>query len=262
MCCVGVQRSFSRWAQMRGGGRRRRCCWGSQSQMGMEGCTAYSAAAGLLQSVAEWLLLPAAATAAAASSPSSSSSTGPAGASSSSSSRGLTVSSEFRQRLADLICDFDKRGRQLQTANAQEGGGAAVSTALHTVQLVRFMDQAGGLLCAALPGSCSCNNPGCKNLGTFSEAFALVRGKGCMCGGCKAGGLAQGVHASTDGQQHSSAAADGGTAAARCVFLEQVFCDRAPCPGFMFAAGVRLDVSSWCEQTLANSLTSAARRAW
>jgi hypothetical protein len=38
--------------------------------------------------------------------------------------------------------------------------------------------------------SCSscCNNPSCVNVSTVSEGFALVRGKGCVCGGCGARG--------------------------------------------------------------------------
>jgi len=37
---------------------------------------------------------------------------------------------------------------------------------------------------AAVPNRYGCNNPACTNLTTVSDAFALVRGKSCVCGGC------------------------------------------------------------------------------
>jgi hypothetical protein len=49
---------------------------------------------------------------------------------------------------------------------------------------------AGEALCAAQPCSSCCNNPRCTALQGVSAAFWLVRGEGCVCGGCL--GLAQG----------------------------------------------------------------------
>jgi hypothetical protein len=43
---------------------------------------------------------------------------------------------------------------------------------------------AGELLCAAVPNRACCSNPKCTSLSGFSAGFALVRGKGCVCGGC------------------------------------------------------------------------------
>jgi hypothetical protein len=42
---------------------------------------------------------------------------------------------------------------------------------------------AGEALCAAVPCSACCNNPRCSSLHGVSASFALVRGKGCVCGG-------------------------------------------------------------------------------
>jgi hypothetical protein len=42
---------------------------------------------------------------------------------------------------------------------------------------------AGEALCA-VPCSACCNNPRCSSLDGVSASFALVRGKGCVCGGC------------------------------------------------------------------------------
>lgn len=51
-------------------------------------------------------------------------------------------------------------------------------------QLAQELLKLGSLLCTALPGAFYCNNPGCTNLATVSEGFALVRGKACICSGC------------------------------------------------------------------------------
>lgn len=39
-------------------------------------------------------------------------------------------------------------------------------------------------LCLCLAGRFHCCNPGCTNLITVSDGFALVRGEGSVCGGC------------------------------------------------------------------------------
>jgi hypothetical protein len=52
---------------------------------------------------------------------------------------------------------------------------------------------AGEALCAVVPYSACCNNTRCSSLDGVSASFALVRGKGCVCGGClgpNAGGTA------------------------------------------------------------------------
>lgn len=45
----------------------------------------------------------------------------------------------------------------------------------------------GEALCAQLPTRFCRNNPYCDNVATASEAFCLVRGAACVCGGCLAG---------------------------------------------------------------------------
>jgi hypothetical protein len=45
----------------------------------------------------------------------------------------------------------------------------------------------GEVLCAQHPSRFCCNNPRCSNFATASEAFLLVRGKACACGGCLGG---------------------------------------------------------------------------
>jgi hypothetical protein len=42
---------------------------------------------------------------------------------------------------------------------------------------------AGETLFAAAPSSACCSNPRCGNLSAVSAGFALVRDKGCVCGG-------------------------------------------------------------------------------
>ena len=72
-------------------------------------------------------------------------------------------------------------GRERRQATA-----AAVEVASHCVA-------AGEALCAVMPCSACCNNPRCSSLDGVSASFALVRGKGCVCGGClgpKPGGAA------------------------------------------------------------------------
>ena len=68
---------------------------------------------------------------------------------------------------------------------------AAEGIDLDCVPVFMFFDSlptvvsaAGEALCAALPSSACCSNPRCANLSGVSAGFALVRGKGCVCGGC------------------------------------------------------------------------------
>lgn len=76
------------------------------------------------------------------------------------------------------------------SANQPLVAGAAVLLMRQSApvdSLLQFAEQlqsAAAALCAAVPSRRCCNNPGCSNLGTVSEAFALVRGKGSVCGGC------------------------------------------------------------------------------
>lgn len=70
------------------------------------------------------------------------------------------------------------------------------------LSLPALLIAAGEALCAAVPSSACCSNPRCNNLSGVSAGFALVRGKGCVCGGClglQVGGEAavtsQGAHA-------------------------------------------------------------------
>jgi hypothetical protein len=67
----------------------------------------------------------------------------------------------------------------------------------HALPLPRLLAAAGEALCAAVPSSACCSNPRCTNLHGVSAGFALVRGKGCVCGGClglQTGGAAAAAH--------------------------------------------------------------------
>ena len=73
------------------------------------------------------------------------------------------------------------------------GGRAKRHAAAAAVTLASQCFAAGEAMCAAVPCSACCNNPRCSSLHGVSAGFALVRGKGCVCGGClglKAGGTA------------------------------------------------------------------------
>lgn len=76
----------------------------------------------------------------------------------------------------------------VQLLTAEKGRLQDISqstTAADTIQqLAQELLKLGSLLCTALPGAFYCNNPGCTNLATVSEGFALVRGKACICAGC------------------------------------------------------------------------------
>jgi hypothetical protein len=54
----------------------------------------------------------------------------------------------------------------------------------HALLLPQLLAAAGEAVCAAVPSSACCSNPCCSNLSGVSASFALVRGKGCVCGGC------------------------------------------------------------------------------
>jgi len=61
----------------------------------------------------------------------------------------------------------------------------AVRPPLTEVQLLAAaLQDSARVLLAAVPNRYGCNNPACTNLATVSDAFALVRGKSCVCGGC------------------------------------------------------------------------------
>jgi hypothetical protein len=84
--------------------------------------------------------------------------------------------------------------RDLQLAqNAARCSRAVVTGAVSTVTftkalltLQQSLQSVGQALCAAAGSSSCCSNPGCTNLSTVSECFALVRGRQCVCGGCTA----------------------------------------------------------------------------
>lgn len=50
--------------------------------------------------------------------------------------------------------------------------------------LAAALKAAGEALCAALPCHFGCSETFCLTVTTVSEAFALVRGQSCVCGGC------------------------------------------------------------------------------
>jgi hypothetical protein len=51
-------------------------------------------------------------------------------------------------------------------------------------RLVSNLKDVADLICAGLPSRFCCNAPGCVNLSAVIEGFGLVRGPGCVCGGC------------------------------------------------------------------------------
>jgi hypothetical protein len=67
-----------------------------------------------------------------------------------------------------------------------EPGGNSLSAAESAwlLSLQTALAAAGEALCAAVPSSACCSNPHCTNLSGVSAGFSLVRGKGCVCGGC------------------------------------------------------------------------------
>jgi hypothetical protein len=91
--------------------------------------------------------------------------------SSSSSSSGLSSSS----KPADVGCLADA-----SVAGAMQQHPTADASVLQWVQQLR---QYGAVLCALVPLSHCCNNPGCGNLGGPSEA-GLVSSKGSRCSSC------------------------------------------------------------------------------
>jgi hypothetical protein len=61
--------------------------------------------------------------------------------------------------------------------------------------LADALDIVAGRLAAVIPSSLCCNNLSCSNMASVSESFALVRGKGCVCGGCTSGVAVRGAQA-------------------------------------------------------------------
>jgi hypothetical protein len=97
------------------------------------------------------------------------------------------------------------------------------------LSLPALLIAAGEALCAAVPSSACCSNPRCNNLSGVSAGFALVRGKGCVCGGClglQVGGEAavtsQGAHALAGGRCHWGAGESITSVAPACCFASFV----------------------------------------
>jgi len=75
----------------------------------------------------------------------------------------------------------------IEELNGEYAGqhNASSSPPIAEVQLLAAALQAAArAMFAAVPNRYGCNNPACTNLTTVSDAFALVRGKSCVCGGC------------------------------------------------------------------------------
>jgi hypothetical protein len=85
----------------------------------------------------------------------------------------------------------DEKWQQLQTTCIEALG-----------ELEQQLGMAGGALCVSALPPC-CNNPGCSNLGSVSEAFGLMRGKGCVCGGCSRAAASSG---GVEGAEEATAA--------------------------------------------------------
>lgn len=94
----------------------------------------------------------------------------------------LTVSPAFREAFASAKAVVLGCAGEMRAAHA---GDCSLPPAVVRQFLLRLREL-GELLCASLPGTFGCNNPGCTNVATASEAFMLVRGKACVCGGCAA----------------------------------------------------------------------------
>jgi hypothetical protein len=108
-------------------------------------------------------------------------------------------------RLPELVCWI----QALEGDSSSSGGGNISSSSSSSsssgsqrkgftpvirtplLDLASGLGVAGGALCTALPTRFFCNNPSCSNMAGVSAGFALVRGKGCVCGGCV--GLAAGA---------------------------------------------------------------------
>jgi hypothetical protein len=97
---------------------------------------------------------------------------------------GLVALTPVAQQLRDLVASDSAscvQGQQQQQQQQQQHS-AVIATSLK--ELKEILHVTGTVLCTGVAcGSC-CNNPSCVNVSTVSEGFALVRGKGCMCGGC------------------------------------------------------------------------------
>jgi hypothetical protein len=119
---------------------------------------------------------------------------------------------QLRETFTKWTATFCMKANDLRSAHT-DGDATAVSALCP--RILDLLQGLGELLCAVLPGASCCNNPVCRNLGTVSEAFALVRGKACVCGGCQVGGVAQA--AGVDAGEQGSCGMLEGALAARCV---------------------------------------------
>jgi hypothetical protein len=101
----------------------------------------------------------------------------------------LSHSSLSRQRRAQLQLQETQRNKEWNEAVKLQWG-----VALKLVPgprplltgLAKWLHVMGTLL-SSLPSRFHCSNFDCASLSTVSEAFALVRGRSCVCGGCVAG---------------------------------------------------------------------------
>jgi hypothetical protein len=102
--------------------------------------------------------------------------------------RGATAAANS-QASSVLLAGLDTAQTALKAALASLTQVLPITTDLQRAavllpSLPTALSAAGEALCAAVPSSACCSNPRYTNLAGVSASFALVRGKGCVCGGC------------------------------------------------------------------------------
>jgi hypothetical protein len=107
----------------------------------------------------------------------------------------LLAGMDRAQGRCDKACSSMRKVLRTWLPNSNASGEDFLSAVMAPVSEVESLPDecvaAGEALCAAVPCSACCSNPRCTNMGGVSAGFALVRGKGCVCGGClglRAGG--------------------------------------------------------------------------
>jgi hypothetical protein len=93
----------------------------------------------------------------------------------------------LERRVQGMVEQQQQSQQQYLQLLAKEQQAADMWDCSELQELSRVLLCVGQGLCGSVPCSFCCNNPACSNLGGVSEAFALVRGKGCVCGGCLGG---------------------------------------------------------------------------
>jgi len=91
---------------------------------------------------------------------------------------------KWAQEVEPLVSKLQRELKRIDTEQSKLDGASLRHLVPAVQTLARVLYTQGLRLCAASPSAFSCNNPLCRNLASVSKAFELVRGKGCVCGGC------------------------------------------------------------------------------